>query len=91
VANTGSNNISGYDFNAITGGLDPLPGSPFAAGAAPVALAVDTSGKFLYVVERDSNAVSVYAINAQSGVPTESTRVPTGASPVAITLTGAIQ
>lgn len=37
---TGSNNISGFDFNSATGMLTPLPGSPYATGQSPVALAI---------------------------------------------------
>jgi 6-phosphogluconolactonase len=32
IVNTGSNNISAYDFNSANGKLTPGPGSPFPAG-----------------------------------------------------------
>ncbi len=35
VANNGSANVSGFNFNASTGGLTPIIGSPFAAGNLP--------------------------------------------------------
>jgi 6-phosphogluconolactonase len=37
---TGSNNISAFAFNAATGMLTPLPGSPYAVGQAPTAIAI---------------------------------------------------
>ncbi|HZQ19649.1 MAG TPA: hypothetical protein VFA90_13090 [Terriglobales bacterium] len=37
---TGSNNISGFTFDSSNGMLTPLPGSPYAVGQAPSAIAV---------------------------------------------------
>jgi hypothetical protein len=46
VANGGgSNNVSGHKIES-TGGLIPIPGSPFAAGNLPAAVAVDPKGRF---------------------------------------------
>jgi 6-phosphogluconolactonase len=35
VVNNGSANVSGFRFDASTGGLTPITGSPFAAGNLP--------------------------------------------------------
>src|SRR5215510_2985266 len=70
VANQFSNDVSGYTINATTGTLTPIPGSPFAAGAAPSSLAVDPTGKFTYVANQFSNDVSGYTINATTGTLT---------------------
>jgi 6-phosphogluconolactonase (cycloisomerase 2 family) len=48
VANSGgSNDISAFVIGAA-GGLTPMAGSPFAAGASPFSLTFGASGKFLY-------------------------------------------
>ena len=46
VANQFSNDVSGYTINATTGALVPIAGSPFAAGAAPLSVVVDPTGRF---------------------------------------------
>ncbi|HKW16597.1 MAG TPA: hypothetical protein VJO35_03715 [Terriglobales bacterium] len=38
---TGSNNVSAYAFDAATGMLTPIAGSPYAVGQSPTAIAVD--------------------------------------------------
>jgi hypothetical protein len=48
VANGGGNNISAYSIGA-NGALTPVPGSPFAAGNAPVSVAI--MAKFAYVAD----------------------------------------
>ncbi len=76
VSNLSSNNVSAYAINAGTGALTQLTGSPFAAGCQPSGVAIDASGKFLYVANNGSISghypgnVSAYAINAHTGVLT---------------------
>lgn len=41
VANENSDTVTGFAFDATTGALTPVPGSPFLAGTAPHGLAVD--------------------------------------------------
>ena len=53
VANEVSNDISAYRIGS-DGALTAIPGSPFAGDIGPYALAVDPTGKFLYVVNRGS-------------------------------------
>jgi 6-phosphogluconolactonase len=84
VANSGSGNVSGYAIDA-GGSLNELKGSPFAAGANPNAIAVDTSNdSLLYVANRDSNDVSAYrvgsdgALQALAGSPFPAGRNPSG-------------
>lgn len=78
VTNEGSNNVSAYTIDAISGALTPVAGAPFAAGLQPVAAAVDPTGKFAYVVDVDCihspscgqgppSDVSAYKIDATSG------------------------
>ncbi|MCF6362544.1 MAG: beta-propeller fold lactonase family protein [Gammaproteobacteria bacterium] len=70
VVNNGSDNISVYRYrNNVT----PLifesvrHGSPYAAGKAPVALAVDPTGRYAYVANAGSNDISAYRIHHQTG------------------------
>jgi 6-phosphogluconolactonase (cycloisomerase 2 family) len=71
VANSGSNNVSAYSIDSSTGALSEISGSPFAAGPGPTSIAVDPSGKFVYVANGGSanftDTVSAYVIDATSG------------------------
>ena len=66
VANSGSGTVSGFSFNASTGALQTLPGSPYMAGAGVSQLALcpgnggATVPRFLYALT--SSAVLGYAI-----------------------------
>src|SRR5207253_1056095 len=63
------NDIWGYTINAA-GALTVMPESPFPAGTEPVCVAVDPTGKFVYVANLISNNVSGYTINAVTGALT---------------------
>lgn len=87
VANNGLNNIesvSAYSINRTTGLLTAVAGSPFAAGHTPISLAVRPDGKFLYVVDPAgmpmNGALSVFSINATTGVLTPIANSPFAAS-----------
>ena len=58
VANRLSNNVSAYSIGA-NGALTPVPGSPFAAGNAPVSVAV--TAKFAYVADGSGGMGNVSA------------------------------
>jgi 6-phosphogluconolactonase (cycloisomerase 2 family) len=83
VANGSSDNISGYSINTATGAWTGIAGSPFMAGARPVQVGVDPTGKFAYVVNQGSANISAYAINAATGALTEipGSPFPTGSQP----------
>ena len=74
VANSGSNTISAFTRNAVTGSLTPILGSPFAlpssADIAPWSVAVDPSGKFVYVANRGATSspstISMFTIDTGS-------------------------
>jgi 6-phosphogluconolactonase (cycloisomerase 2 family) len=75
VANSNSNNVSGYRIDAATGALTPISGSPFAAGLTPFSVAVDPTGKFAYVANEGDNEgkggnVSAYTIDPTTGALT---------------------
>jgi len=85
VANSGSNNISGFRIGA-DGRLTAVTGSPFAGGSNPVSLSVDPSGSFLYVANR-TGGISIFSIAATTGVLTSGGTATTGATPVSIVAT----
>jgi DNA-binding beta-propeller fold protein YncE len=74
VANEFSGDVSGYTIDPSTGALTPVAGSPFTAGAFPVSVAVDPSGKFAYVANGGSSFVSgnvsAYTIDPSTGALT---------------------
>ncbi|HLJ28487.1 MAG TPA: beta-propeller fold lactonase family protein [Candidatus Angelobacter sp.] len=76
VANFGSNNVTKYSRNLTTGQLTPL-GSvpPTPVGTGPIALATDSKGQFLYVLNQGSVSVpasiSAFSIDANRGLLTE--------------------
>jgi 6-phosphogluconolactonase len=41
--------VLGYRIDSVTGALTQVVGSPFTAGFYPISVAVDPSGKFVYV------------------------------------------
>lgn len=87
VTNAQTNNVSAFTIakGAPTpGDLIPISGSPFAAGGfRPVAATIDPSGRYLYVVDQDSNQVSGFRIAAVTGKLTAVLNSPynTGAFP----------
>jgi len=75
VANMNSGNISAFTINASTGALTPVPGSPFNTVdddpySAPNFVAVDSSGKFVYVVNGIAGCISAFTINTSTGALT---------------------
>jgi len=65
--NAGSNDVSGYAIDPASGLLSTLPGSPFASGLGPVALAFAPGGASLYVVNGQESTVAAFAVDAASG------------------------
>jgi 6-phosphogluconolactonase len=71
-----TNQIAAFSI-ASSGGLTPVPGSPFAAGATPTAVVV--AGNFLYAINSLDATISGYSINSSNGVLT-----PLSSSPFSI-------
>jgi len=81
VSNSRSNDVSAFAVDASSGALTTVPGSPFAAGTSPRAVAVFTSTactsrgghcqllENLYVANSGSDTVSAYQIDQSTGVP----------------------
>jgi DNA-binding beta-propeller fold protein YncE len=94
---SGSGDVSAYVINS-DGSLTQVSGSPFATGSfsGPNGLAVDPSGKFLYVALSGSfqpptqnNQIAVFSIDNNTGMLTQVSGSPftTGNGPVGIAVT----
>jgi 6-phosphogluconolactonase (cycloisomerase 2 family) len=78
VANSGSNNISGFaicDFVSVncltpTGQLTPLSDSPYPAGLTPVYVAVNPVYDGVYSVDKGSNTISMFKWAKDTGTLT---------------------
>jgi 6-phosphogluconolactonase (cycloisomerase 2 family) len=68
--------------------LHPISGSPFTAGSNPGSVAVDPSGRFLYTANHDSNDVSAFAIDQNTGALTNlpGSPFPAGQLPQAVSV-----
>lgn len=95
VSNNGSNDVTVYQVNPSTGQLQPVGTAPAGSGpqAVAVAPAADPSlfavtGQPVYVVNGDSNTISMYTVNPSNGQLTPVGQpAPTGDSPQAIAVT----
>jgi 6-phosphogluconolactonase (cycloisomerase 2 family) len=87
MGNEGSNDISAFGVNSASGALTAVPGSPFAAGTDPKALALyRVIGTYLYVANAGSDTVSAFAVDMSSGslTPLSPATFATGKGPSAI-------
>jgi 6-phosphogluconolactonase len=57
-----------------------------AAGSSPVSVAVDRSGKFAYVANNDSHDISMYTINATTGILTPIGKIPVEGRATSVTV-----
>jgi 6-phosphogluconolactonase (cycloisomerase 2 family) len=79
-----------YSINQSTGALTSIT-TPIAAGDSPVSIAVDPTGRFVYVTNYSDSTVSMYSINQSTGALTSiATAIATGTNPksVAVDPTG---
>jgi len=96
VSNSRSNDVSAFAVDAGSGALTAVPGSPFAAGTSPRAVAVfastacSTRGghcqtlENLYVANSGSDTVSAYQIDQSTGFLTPIASYATGTGPSAM-------
>jgi 6-phosphogluconolactonase (cycloisomerase 2 family) len=69
VTSTKSNQINVYKVDSQAGALIPIPNSPYPSGGQnPLADVASASGKNLYVVNHDNNAVVVFAISTDGSL-----------------------
>ncbi len=73
----GSHEIYGFQIDQSNGNLAPMPGSPFPYASAPVTIAVDPNGNFLFVgsLSSSSDTLDVFRINRSSGALTKTASV----------------
>jgi len=90
VGNEGSNDITAFAVNFAGGALTAVPGSPFAAGTDPKALALyrGMRGTYLYVANAGSDTVSGFAVDTSSGslTPLSPATFATDKGPVSIAI-----
>jgi 6-phosphogluconolactonase len=88
VGNEGTNNISAFAVNPASGALTAVPGSPFAAGTDPNALALyQLSGTYtyLYAANEGSDTVSAFAVDTSGSLtPLSPATFATGKGPSSI-------
>src|SRR5258708_33429545 len=93
VANRGNDTIGAYVIDGVTGALTPVPGSPFPEnptirGEFPWSVAVDPTGKFVYVANHYAANVRAFGIDQNTGalahVP--GSPFPAGGRPRALTV-----
>ena len=67
VANSGSNDVSGFRINPATGALTEIDGSPYPADGFSFAVDAAPDGRFLYAANRIADTISAYEIDPDSG------------------------
>jgi len=78
----GANSISGFQIDATSGALTPIPGSPFADNALPAGMVVDSAGSYAYVANINGTTggdVAVFTIDRGNGALTPYSDVDLGA------------
>jgi 6-phosphogluconolactonase len=75
--------VSEYTIDPVAGVLTPTSAAAIGAGSGPTSVAVDPSGKFAYVVNRQDNTVSMFTIDSGTGnlTPNTPATVGTGQTP----------
>ena len=90
AANSSSNTVSGFTIDPNTGGLAPVPGSPFRTGlpmGSSASVAASPNGKFL-AVGHSGGPIVMFAIDAATGSlqPVPGSPLNSGATPYGITI-----
>jgi len=89
VANAGSDTVSAFAVDTSTGSLTPLSPATFATGKGPSSIAVDRTGRFIYVANNGgSNNISAFSVDATTGIltPVAGSPFPAGANPLSLAL-----
>jgi len=72
AANSGSNTVSAFSINPVTGALTPVPGSPFATGGVAdgvgISLTATPDDKFLIAANGASMTITVYSVAANGAL-----------------------
>jgi 6-phosphogluconolactonase (cycloisomerase 2 family) len=92
VVNNASFDLDAYAVDATTGDLTLVSGAPYPTGVQPVAVTVDPTGRFVYVVDYNNipalGFISAWSIDGATGAltPVPGSPFPTGFLPRAITI-----
>jgi 6-phosphogluconolactonase (cycloisomerase 2 family) len=79
------NDISAFTLDVRSGLPKAVPGSPFAAGRTPVAVAVHPTSKFVFVANAGSNDISVYVADSAGALsPVSNSPFRAGLTPAAL-------
>jgi 6-phosphogluconolactonase (cycloisomerase 2 family) len=89
VANKGDGTISAFRIDGTSGALTALPNSPFG-GSGASSMALDASGRYLYVTSQSAPQTSTYQINADGSL-TLLGIAPTGVQTGAIVTNSVVQ
>lgn len=71
------------------GCLQSPPPSPVAAGTNPVAMALDPSGKFLFVADSVANTLAAFSVGSSGQLTALGAPIATGTTPVSISVSSA--
>jgi len=69
TTNTGSNNLSSFKVNSLSGAISLNQGSAAPAAVTPIDAAISSDSKFMYVLNSTSHAITGYSI-AENGAIT---------------------
>jgi 6-phosphogluconolactonase (cycloisomerase 2 family) len=87
AVNQGSSSVSAFTIDPLDGTLAPVVGSPFAAGASPIALAMTPSGTHAFVANFGDNSITRYSVDPVSGALTPiAPATPACAMPAAVVI-----
>ena len=83
VTNHGQSTLSVYQIDGMTGALTAISGSPFdislndeECSANPFGASISPDGRFLFVADNGCDAISVFSLDATTGVPTQTSNSP---------------
>lgn len=68
---TAANSVAAFSFDTTTGALTAVPGSPFAAGSAPLSLTTTSSTVYVMNSLLANNTISAFAWDKTTGALTE--------------------
>jgi len=83
VANSGAGLVSAYPFNS-SGVLDSTKLVTTTIGGSPSAMAMDSSGKFLFITDPVASTVAAFSIGTSGQLSAVGTPLATGTSPVSV-------
>ena len=84
------NEISVFSIDGVTGGLTPVPGSPFTfqTNSGPWGMAISSTGKYLYTALSNASSVAALSVDSSTGAvtPLPTSPFPTNLAPEQLAL-----